>query len=96
MAGDVCFFVDRATYKFQHLVQGRIDMIMYYEHMVNPVLDRAARQLVFHINKQLRHFLDDYSVRTMLQSLRAIRAATVAPLSSDYCGRRRLEIPTII
>eukprot|EP01050_Picozoa_sp_SAG11_P002448 SAG11_NODE_124_length_15798_cov_14.675776_12_plen_191_part_00 len=61
-ASNVCFFADRATYKFHHPVRGPIDMLMHYVDMDKPRVDMARKEFVFHINRQLRHFLDDYQV----------------------------------
>ena len=57
---DILFFNDRATYAFTHPLQGRIDMLMHYKDMCQPLADAAKRQFTFRVNRTLRHFADEY------------------------------------
>ena len=55
------FFADRATYAFAHPQRGRIDMVMYYKDMRQPLVTRSQLLFTFRVNKTLRHFVDEYN-----------------------------------
>ena len=57
---NMLFFSDRANYAFTHPRQGRIDMLMYYKDMRQPLAEASLRQFTFRVNRTLRHFADDY------------------------------------
>lgn len=54
------FFDDRAMYGFEHPMQGRVDMVMYYRDMIEPCVTRSQRLFTFRVKKTLRHFVDEY------------------------------------
>ena len=54
------FFDDRATYAFAHPLKGRVEMVMYYRHMIEPRVARSQRLFTFRVKKTLRHFVDEY------------------------------------
>ena len=49
------------SYAFAHPQRGRIDMVMYYKDMRQPLVTRSQLLFTFRVNKTLRHFVDEYN-----------------------------------